>query len=299
MQGTGRHSLPYVRPRTHADPHIRNSTGRCARPSGSDLFKIATTLAPLTASIRIPYLPIPLEQEHMRTHLLPDPLHPPLPAVFDHGSHHITFVGDNMMAAERDTILTIINALVLSAYFLYGIPGDNIPPLAEDKYEPFTHYHQEHLGLNIKTRTMMVLWPFYKRLSFRKYLEENWLTPIDRRKSAKCTSRVLGVLRSICDISPIDAFLAMHLQWLLHDAFKALPTKDAFAKGFNASQVKYRWSTTPLDATGDARRDLAFLCTTLTEDPSHPAWCYPSSLLVPRTHTSEGCSNACYEDLGG
>jgi hypothetical protein len=108
----------------------------------------------------------------------------------------------------------------------------------------------------------------------------------------------MGVLCSVGDISPIGAFLAMRLQWLLHDAFEALPTKAAFATGFSVSQVKDQWSTTSLDATGDARRDLALLCNTLTDDPAHPDWCLPISLLVPRTHTSEGWSDACYEGLG-
>jgi hypothetical protein len=92
---------------------------------------------------------------------------------------------------------------------------------------------------------------------------------------------VLGVLRSVGDISPIGAFLDMRLQWLIHDAFKALPTKAAFSAGFNAHQAKDRWSTTSLDATGDARRDLALLCDTLTNDPAHPEWCRPIILFIP------------------
>jgi hypothetical protein len=120
-----------------------------------------------------------------------------------------------------------------------------------------------------------------------------------RQKSAKCAAHVLGILRSVGDISPIGAFLAMRLQWLLHDAFKALPTKAAFATGFNASQAKDRWSTISLNATGDAHQDLVPLCDTLTEDPAHPAWCRPISILVPRTHPPEGWSDACYEGRGG
>jgi hypothetical protein len=115
---------------------------------------------------------------------------------------------------------------------------DAPPPLAEDKYEPFAHYHQEHLGIDINTRTMTVLWPIYKRLACCKYLKENCLAPIVWRKSAKRAAHVLGVLRSVGDISPIGTFLAMRLQWLLHDAFKALPTKASFATGFNSSQAK-------------------------------------------------------------
>jgi hypothetical protein len=49
---------------------------------------------------------------------------------------------------------------------------------------------------------------------------------------------VLGVLRSVGDISPIGAFLVMRLQWLLHDAVKVIPPKAAFVKGFNSSQAK-------------------------------------------------------------
>jgi hypothetical protein len=146
---------------------------------------------------------------------------------------------------------------------------------------------------------MMVLWTVYKRLCFRKFLEENWLAPIVRQKSAKCAAHVLGILRSVGDISPIGAFLAIHLQWLLHDAFKVLPTKAAFTTGFNTSQAKDWWSTTSLDATGDARQDLALLCNTLTKDTAHPAWCLPISILVPRTHTSEVWANACDEGLRG
>jgi hypothetical protein len=130
----------------------------------SSLFNGAKTLAPLTASIRLPDPPSLLEYETRRTHLVPDPMHPPLPAVFDHGSHHVTFIDNNMMAAERDAILAVINASVLSAYFLYGFHCDDRspPPLAEDKYEPFTHYNHEHLGLDINTRTSTILWPVYK-----------------------------------------------------------------------------------------------------------------------------------------
>jgi hypothetical protein len=53
-------------------------------------------------------------------------------------------------------------------------------PLAEKEYEPFTHYHQDHLGLNINIRSMTFLWSVYKRLAFHKYLEENWIAPIVR-----------------------------------------------------------------------------------------------------------------------
>jgi hypothetical protein len=101
---------------------------RALTTTALNLFKSATTMAPLMASIRLPDPPSPLEQEIVRTHLVPDHLHPPLPAVFDHGSHHVifvVFVEDKMMTAERDTILTIINGSVLSAYFLYGFPGDD------------------------------------------------------------------------------------------------------------------------------------------------------------------------------
>jgi hypothetical protein len=73
----------------------------------------------------------------LRTNLVPDPIHPPLPAVFDHGSHHITFIDNNLMAAESDAILAVINASVLSAHFLYGFPGDDPPPPNEEKYELF------------------------------------------------------------------------------------------------------------------------------------------------------------------
>jgi hypothetical protein len=68
---------------------------------------------------------------------------------------------DTMMASERDTILAVINASVLLPYFLYGFPGGDRWGGGEDKYEyePFAHYHQEHLGLDINARTMMVLWP--------------------------------------------------------------------------------------------------------------------------------------------
>jgi hypothetical protein len=108
------------------DTCIRHRSDGCTRlaASASDLFKSAKTLALLTASIRLLDPHTPLEQRHTRTHLVPDPLHPPLPAVFDHCSKHITCMDDNMLAAERGTILAIINVSVLSAYFLYGLPGD-------------------------------------------------------------------------------------------------------------------------------------------------------------------------------
>jgi hypothetical protein len=165
----------------------------------------------------------------------------------------------------------------------------------------FNHYHQEHLGIDINTRTTTVLWPVYKRLAFRKYIKETWLTPIAWRTSAKCAAHVMGVLCSAREILPIGAFLSMRWQWLINDAFKALPIKAFFTTGFNASQAKDRWYTSPLDATGYARRDLVILCNTIMNDPSDPsdpAWCRPVSLLVPRTHTLEGWSDACYLGLG-
>jgi hypothetical protein len=60
---------------------------------------------------------------------------------------------------------------------------------------------------------------------------------------------VLGVLRSVGEILPISAFLAMRLQWLLHNDFKTLPVKAAFTKVFNSSQAKDQWSTTSFDVT--------------------------------------------------
>jgi hypothetical protein len=76
--------------------------------------------------------------------------------------------------------------------------------------------------------------------AFRKYLEEKWRAPIIR----KMCPRVPGVLRSVGGISPIGVFLAMCLQWLLHDIFKALPAKAALSQGLNSSQAKDQWSTT-------------------------------------------------------
>jgi hypothetical protein len=63
-------------------------------------------------------------------------------------------VDANMMTAERNAILAVINASVLSAYFLCDFPSDDRrgDPLAEEKYEPFVHYHQEHMGLDFKKR---------------------------------------------------------------------------------------------------------------------------------------------------
>jgi hypothetical protein len=120
--------------------------GRALASRALDMFKSAKMLAPLTASIRLPDPPKLLESSHMRTHLVPDPLYPSLLAVLDHGSHHVT--------AERHAILAMLNVSVLSDYLIYGFLGDarRGPPLTEDKYEAFTHYHQEHLSLEINTR---------------------------------------------------------------------------------------------------------------------------------------------------
>jgi hypothetical protein len=88
------------------------------------------------------------------------------------------------------------------------------------------------------------------------------------------------------DISPIGTFLAIRLQCLVHDAYKALPAKAAFAKVLNTNKAKDIWSTTSLDATGDAHHDKSIICATLIADPAHTAWYRPINMLVPRTHTS-------------
>jgi hypothetical protein len=85
-------------------------------------------LAPLAASIQIPDPPADDDKYLMRAHQVPDPLHPALSAFFDHGSHRFTFVDDNVMDTDRDTIWFMINDSVLSAYFLYGFPGDDRCP---------------------------------------------------------------------------------------------------------------------------------------------------------------------------
>jgi hypothetical protein len=99
----------------------------------------------------------------MRTYQVPEPLNPSQPAVFDHGYYHFIFVDDNILAVERN-ILAVINTSVLLAYFLYGFPGDDriLPTLTEEKYEPFTNYHQEHMCIDINTRTLMVFCHIYK-----------------------------------------------------------------------------------------------------------------------------------------
>jgi hypothetical protein len=93
------------------------------------------------------------------------------------------FFNDNMIVAERDSVLAVINASVLSAYFLYGIPGDDRrgPPLVENKHEPLAHYRQEQLGIDINAHIVVVLWSVYNRMAFRKYPEENKLTPVVRQ----------------------------------------------------------------------------------------------------------------------
>jgi hypothetical protein len=95
------------------------------------LFTGDKPVVPLTASIQLPDPPTDANGAAVQTHQVHDTLHPDLPAVFDHGSHHFTFVDDNMMTAERDAILDMINASVVLAYFLYGFPGNGgyPPPL--------------------------------------------------------------------------------------------------------------------------------------------------------------------------
>jgi hypothetical protein len=56
--------------------------------SASGQYKCAKTMAPLTASIRLPDPTMHLECTHTRKHLVTDPLHPPFLVLFDHGSHH-------------------------------------------------------------------------------------------------------------------------------------------------------------------------------------------------------------------
>jgi hypothetical protein len=92
--------------------------------TASSLLKGVKMISPLMASIRLPDPPSSLEYETMRNHLVPDPMHPHLPAVFAHGSHHVTFVDDNMMAAGGEAIMAVINSSILSAYFLYGFPRE-------------------------------------------------------------------------------------------------------------------------------------------------------------------------------
>jgi hypothetical protein len=115
---------------------------RALTATTSSLFNSATTLAPLTASIRLPYPPSPLEYETMWTHLVPDALHPPLPAVFYNGSQRVTFVDYNMLAATRRHPGRHKRQCTVGVFPLWLPRRRPMPPapLAEDKYEPFAHH---------------------------------------------------------------------------------------------------------------------------------------------------------------
>jgi hypothetical protein len=91
----------------------------------SGLFTGDNLIVPLDAYIQLPYPPMTSERALVRTHHIPNTLHPPLPVVFDLGSHHLMFVDDNMIVVDRDAILAAINDHILSMYFLYGFPNDN------------------------------------------------------------------------------------------------------------------------------------------------------------------------------
>jgi hypothetical protein len=115
--------------------------------AASGLFTGDKPLAPLTASIQITDPPKDADRALMWNHQDTHPLPPVMPChalteVSDRGSHHDMSIDGNMMTAERDAILCVINDGVLYVCFLSVFPEKYRwgPTLAQDKYESLDHF---------------------------------------------------------------------------------------------------------------------------------------------------------------
>jgi hypothetical protein len=242
-------------------------------------------LHPLAANIQLPPEPDP-------TTLVPaiaDALNQPLSIEEQQQFNNDSFVDDNGISAIRDRIVAALQQSLIAAFLLFGWPNDDrrASCMAADKWDPLVSYCAAFLGYVIDSRSMVVTWPFAKRVDLWNDIQSA-LHAKRREISPVLSASILGKIRSVTDISPWGPYLSFSLSEALKRATRAAfrPTRSWWSRG------KIRLSKS-------VAVDLALLCESLRVPEFSPIWSRYIGLLVPRIATHRFLSDASYEGIGG
>lgn len=203
---------------------------------------------------------------------------------------HSSFVDDTATAAWPEKIRQAVNQSVLSAYVVFGFPGeDRRPsPLNPDKWDQSVAAVFKYLGFIIDTRIMVVIWPIEKRVQLAKLLDDTWLNPSVSTVNPKEASQLLGLVRHGGLVCPLGIYLSLRLQFELND----------FLSG-GAKKGKSWWVRFRFRISAPVKAELRLLRGTLDENLHHQAWCKLIGLIIPRDVNTVPISDASYEGLGG
>ena len=158
------------------------------------------------------------------TPAIADAKNPPLSTTEQENFNNDSFVDNNGVSAYWDRLVPALQQSLLSAFTLFGWPthdrrGSCIAP---DKWDPVVSYIVLFLGYRINSRTMMVTWPYYKRMALLAEIEAA-VAARNRCITPKLAASILGKIRSVYDVAPWGPYISFSLS----EALKAA-TRSAF-----------------------------------------------------------------------
>ena len=203
---------------------------------------------------------------------------------------HCSFVDDTATAAWPEQIRQAVNQSVLSAYVMFGFPGESRRPacLNADKWDQTVSAVVKYLGFIIDTQRMLVIWPVEKRTQLANLLDDTWLNQSITTVNPKQASQLLGLVRHGGLVCHLGIYLSLRLQFELNNF---LSTGSRKAKSW--------WSRFRFPISNSIKAELKLLRNTLDDSTYHPTWCRQIGLIIPRDVNTIPISETSYEGIGG
>jgi hypothetical protein len=214
----------------------------------------------------------------------------PLSLVERENFNNDSFVDDNGVCAIQERIIPALQQSLLSVFVLFKWTtkdrrGSCIAP---DKWDPLVSFIVLFLGYLRNSRTLMVTWPYYKRMAL---FDEIMAALMARSRciTPKLAASILEKIRSVYVVAPWGPYISFSLFEALRKA-----THAAF------SNKRSWWVRGKVRLSTCVRENLRFLCTYLSVPEFSPIWSrYIGLLVIPRVATHQFLSDASYEGAGG
>jgi hypothetical protein len=169
-------------------------------------------LSPLAESAIIPVPPINLAD--LLTPAKSDTINPPLTEAKAANFSNSTFVDDNDILAVHSHMREVLHQSLIAAFLLFGFPGKDCRGacLQDEKWDPSISHIMMYLGYSIKSNTVTVSWPLYKREGLYNELFPLLSLPKSKQlMTPKQCASVIGKLQSAIQISPWGVYLSFAL----------------------------------------------------------------------------------------
>ena len=228
-----------------------------------------------------------------------DPLNPGTCPRLSDATSHATFVDDNLMAEISARMAPSINASTGSCYLLFGHPALPLrsPSLSEEKFEKAAAWLMEHLGLEINTRLMRIIFPASKRTALLEIIDRDW--KVGAQMTISVSAVILGHLRTAAAIQPLGAYFSIRIQQWQNTCLALLrarlpPGASPTARSKSAWRCGRHFRV-----SSHIARDVSFVRQLLASRSADALWSRPIGLLIPRTPHMTSLTDASYEGLGG